>query len=69
MRHGQNELRIAVGRRNHFGSKSRRGTEVAAILYSLIESAKLNGLDPARYLADAVRAERAGEILLPWQAR
>jgi len=36
----------AVGRKNHYGSKSKRGTEVAAILYSLIESAKLNGLEP-----------------------
>ena len=29
-----------IGRRNHFGSKSARGTEVAAILYTLVESAK-----------------------------
>ena len=26
-----------VGRRNHFGSKSRRGTEVAATLYTIVE--------------------------------
>ena len=25
-----------VGRKNHYGSKSRRGTEVAAVLYSLV---------------------------------
>ncbi|HVJ11195.1 MAG TPA: IS66 family transposase [Burkholderiales bacterium] len=56
-----------VGRRNHFGSKSRCGTEVASISYSLIETAKLNGADPARYLAQAVRAARMGEVLLPWQ--
>jgi transposase len=56
-----------VGRRNHFGSKSRRGTEVASVLYSLIETAKLNGLDPARYLAEAVHAARRGEVILPWQ--
>jgi transposase len=56
-----------VGRRNHFGSKSRRGTEVAAILYSLIETAKLNGVDPAKYLAEATRAARRSEVLLPWQ--
>ena len=56
-----------LGRRNHFGSKSRRGTEVAAVLYSLIETAKLHGLDPARYLAEAIRAARRGEVILPWQ--
>ena len=57
-----------VGRRNHFGSKSRRGTEAAAILYSLVETAKVRGVEPARYLADAVIAARRGEVLLPTSA-
>lgn len=30
---------LVLGRNNHFGSKSKRGTEVAAMFYSLIESA------------------------------
>lgn len=54
-----------VGRRNHFGSKSERGTKVASILYSLIESAKGRGVDPAKYLAAAVTAARRGTVLLP----
>jgi len=54
-----------VGRRNHFGSKSRRGTEVAAILYSLVETAKVCGVEPARYLKAAVAAARRGAVLLP----
>jgi transposase len=54
-----------VGRRNHFGSKSRRGTEVAAILYTLLETAKLVGVDPARYLREAALADARGEVLLP----
>lgn len=41
---------IVVGRKNHYGSKSERGTEVAAILYTLLESAKLAGVDPRAYL-------------------
>jgi transposase len=45
-----------VGRKNHYGSHSLRGTEVAATLYSLVESAKLCGLDPRLYLRTAVRA-------------
>jgi transposase len=45
-----------VGRKNHYGSHSPRGTEVAATLYSLVESAKLNGLEPRLYLRIAVRA-------------
>jgi transposase len=56
-----------VGRKNHYGSKSRRGTEVAATLYSLIETAKLHNVDPARYLLEAIRASDRREILLPWQ--
>ena len=58
-----------VGRRNHFGSKSERGTKAAAILYSIIESAKDSGVDPAAYLVAA--AKRASdtdgdERLMPW---
>ena len=56
-----------VGRENHHGSKSKRGTEVAALFYSLIESAKLNGVNPATYLDAAVMAAMRGDILLPHQ--
>ena len=56
-----------VGRKNHYGSKSKRGTEVAALFYSLLETAKLHNVDPARYLREAVRAADRGEVLLPWQ--
>jgi transposase len=55
-----------VGRKNHYGSKSRRGTEVAAIFYSLLESTKLVGVDPAAYLQRCVDAHLAGtQIPLP----
>jgi hypothetical protein len=56
-----------VGRRNHFGSKSRRGTQVAATLYTILETAKLHDVDPAEYLRAAVLAADRGEVLLPWQ--
>jgi transposase len=54
-----------VGRRNHFGSKSRRGTEVAATFYTLLETAKLAGVDPAKHLREAALADARGEVLLP----
>jgi transposase len=54
-----------VGRKNHYGSKSRRGTEVAATFYTLIETAKLAGVDPSAYLYEAVIAAARGEVLLP----
>lgn len=47
---------VVVGRKNHYGSRSKRGTEVAAVFYSLIESAKLAGVDPAKYLRAAAEA-------------
>jgi transposase len=50
---------VVLGRKNHYGSRSRRGTEVAAIFYSLIESAKLCGVEPKRYLLTATRAALA----------
>ena len=37
---------MVIGRKNHYGSRSKRGTEVAALFYSLIESAKLCGVEP-----------------------
>ena len=45
----------AVGRKNHYGSRSERGTRVAAVFYSLIESAKLAGVVPRAYLGQAAR--------------
>lgn len=56
-----------VGRKNHYGSKSKRGTQVAAIFYTLLETAKLRGLDPALYLKTvAHRAlEQPGTVTLP----
>jgi transposase len=50
---------MVIGRKNHYGSRSKRGTEVAALFYSLIESAKLCGVEPKRYLLTATRAALA----------
>lgn len=62
-------LRGAVlGRNNHYGSRSQRGTEVAALLYSLLETTKLVGVDPKRYLLEATHAAlRDRAPLLPHQ--
>ena len=57
---------LVLGRKNHYGSRSRRGTEVAAVFYSLIESAKIAGVEPADFLQHAAEAALAGaEPLLP----
>ncbi len=47
---------VVLGRKNHYGSRSERGTEVAALFYSLLESAKFAGVEPKLYLLTATRA-------------
>lgn len=55
-----------VGRKNFYGSKSVRGTEVAALFYTLLESAKLARVEPHGYLRAAAEAALAGQPpLLP----
>jgi transposase len=58
---------MVLGRKNHYGSRSQRGTEVAALFYSLIESAKLCGVDPKAYLLSATQGalEHPGAATLP----
>jgi hypothetical protein len=52
-----------IGRVNHFGSRSKRGTEAAAILYSFVESAKLAGVEPGAYLEHAVCCALRGDVV------
>lgn len=56
-----------VGRKVHYGSKSKRGTEVAAIFYTLFETAKLCGVEPVGYLRQATVQilKDPGSVLLP----
>jgi len=56
-----------VGRKNYYGARSRRGTEVAALFYSLFETAKLRGEEPKAYLRRAVLAaiHEPGTVTLP----
>ncbi|HNN97456.1 MAG TPA: IS66 family transposase [Pseudomonadota bacterium] len=59
----------AVGRKNHYGSKSLRGTQVAATLYTLVETASRSGMDPGKYLLAAARhalRNPGAPALLPW---
>lgn len=58
---------VAVGRKNRYGSRSERGTRVAALFYSLIESAKLAGVEARAYLGVAARhsIRNPGAVTLP----
>ncbi|KAB0264605.1 IS66 family transposase, partial [Microvirga brassicacearum] len=63
---------LALGRNNWIFAGSDKGGERAALMYTLIESAKMNGLDPEAWLADVIASiadhpiKRVTE-LLPWK--
>ena len=62
---------IALGRKAWLFAGSDRGGERAALMYSLIQSAKMNDLDPQTWLADvlariAEHPTRRLDELLPW---
>ena len=63
---------IAIGRKNYLFVGSQGGGKAAAIAYTLIETAKLNGVDPQAWLTDTLaripdhKITRVDE-LLPWK--
>jgi len=62
---------VALGRKNYLFAGSNAGGDRAAALYSLIGSAKLNGLDPELYLRSVLAQIATHPInriadLLPW---
>ena len=65
---------IAIGRKNWLFAGSERGGKSAAIAYTLIETAKLNGVDAQAWLTDVLariadhKIKRIDE-LLPWNWR
>ena len=62
---------VSLGRKNYLFMGSDAGGERAAAIYSLVETAKLNGLDPQGYLRDVLKCIADHPInlideLLPW---
>ena len=72
----ENAIRpFVVGRKNWLFSASPSGATASANLYSLIETAKVNGIEPYVYLrrvfTDLPNAQRVEQIeaLLPWNVK
>jgi hypothetical protein len=63
---------IAITRKNFLFLGTNAGGERAAVIYTVRQSAKLNGLDPEAYLADVIDRMAKGHPtnrlseLLPW---
>jgi hypothetical protein len=70
-RYGQNDREIALGRKAWLFAGSDRGADRAALMATLIMTAKLNDVDPQAWLTDVLAriathpAHRLDE-LLPW---
>jgi len=64
---------FVIGRRNWLFADTPKGAKASANLYSLVETAKANGLEPWRYLdavfekLPAAQSEDDIEALLPWR--
>ena len=71
-RDGQNYCEIALNRKNALFAGSDGGGEHWAVIASLIETSKFNGIDPHAYLADVITKIINGhpnsrvDELLPW---
>ena len=72
----ENAIRgIAIGRKNYLFAGSDSGGDRAAAIYSLVQTAKLNDMNPEAYLRDILAKIADGqpinkvEALLPWQTK
>ncbi len=70
-RYGQNDPEMALGRKNYLFMGSERGGKSAAIAYTLIETAKLSGVDPQVWLTNVLGRIADHKItkldeLMPW---
>ena len=73
-RYGQNNPAIALGRKSWLFAGSDRGGERAAVMLTLIQTARLNEVDPRAWLADVLARIADHKItdlaaLLPWNWR
>jgi hypothetical protein len=73
-RYGQNDCEIALGRKAWLFAGSDRGGQRAAVMFTLIQTAKLNHVDPQAWLRDVlsrIADHKNNDLaaLLPWNWR
>ena len=57
-----------IGRKTWYGTHSPDGAEVAAMHFSIVETCKMNGVNPREYYLEMVgRIHRSDELLTPWE--
>lgn len=63
---------FVIGRKNWLFSNTAKGADASAVLYSVIETAKANGLTPFDYVMTTLEQLSQPEVdieqLLPWHA-
>jgi hypothetical protein len=71
-RHGQNDRAIALGRKNYLFAGADSGGDRAAAMYTIVQTAKLNEINPEAYLRDILAKIAEGHPinriieLMPW---
>ena len=65
---------IAIGRKNCLFAGSERGGDTVAAMYTIIETVKLNNINPWKYLRhvlNTIQDQSSGKIaeLLPWNVK
>jgi transposase len=61
--HQESQLRNPViGRKTWLGTHSKQGAKTAAILFTLVESCKLNGINPREYFSKLVKQLHDGKV-------
>jgi hypothetical protein len=60
----------SLGRKNHYGSRNMTTAGVAAVWYTIVETCKLNDVDPRAHLVATLTAILTKQpYRLPWEWR
>ena len=59
---------VVLGRKNFYGSRSIDGADLAAMMYTIIESCKKFEIDPRKYILETLKSSAAkNEVLTPYK--